>query len=285
MNNEEEKGKIFMNLLAVISSYFPSLTKSEQKVAQFILSNPDEIENYSINDLADFSNVGESTVIRFCRKVGFSGFQDFKLSIAKNQINQQNTKQKTNIQNIQEIIFQQVVESLEETKQFINEEDLEKASNLISKAEQINLFAVGNSGNTALDFKNRLIRLGKKVEFSQDSHLQAISASVMNKNDIAIAISISGNTQDILTNINIAKESGAKVIAVTNYLNSSITNLADVSLVCSSKEFISDYGSFSAKIAQLYLLDIVCKKTGEINQDNAHYLRNKTNKALINRIK
>ena len=273
-----------MNLLAVVSSYFPSLTKSEQKVAQFVLSNPDEVEKYSINDLADFSGVGESTVVRFCRRVGFKGYQDFKLAIAKNKINQDHIPFEEVEQNMSEKVYNQVMESLKETKQFIHEDSLIKSAELIVRSEQVYLFAVGNSGGTANDLKNRLVRLGKKVEFTQDSHLQAISASVMNASDVAIAISVSGNTQDILKNVAIAKKNQTKIIAVTNYLNTPITKLADYSLICSSKEFISDYGSFTAKIAQLYLLDILCKEIGIQNSDKVHQLRGQINQALVNRI-
>ncbi|ELD7554833.1 MurR/RpiR family transcriptional regulator, partial [Listeria monocytogenes] len=81
-----------MDLLATISSYFPSLSKSEQKVAQLILSNPDEVENLSINDLALMANVGESTIVRFSRKIGLTGFQDLKIALVKYQ-----TSQKQNI--------------------------------------------------------------------------------------------------------------------------------------------------------------------------------------------
>lgn len=69
-----------MDILAIISSYLPSLSKSEQKVAQYILSNSDEVVNLSINELALLAEVGESTIVRFTRKIGFAGFQDFKKS-------------------------------------------------------------------------------------------------------------------------------------------------------------------------------------------------------------
>src|SRR5699024_12184557 len=74
-----------MNVLAIISSYFPSLTKSEQKVAQYVLANPDDIEATSIQELAKKVSVGESTIIRFVRKIGYSGYQEFKLALVKSQ--------------------------------------------------------------------------------------------------------------------------------------------------------------------------------------------------------
>ncbi|WP_239256788.1 MurR/RpiR family transcriptional regulator [Listeria ilorinensis] len=272
-----------MNLLAIISSYFPSLTKSEQKVAQFVLTNPDEVENYSINELAEFAEVGESTVVRFCRKVGFPGFQDFKIALAKNQTTQF-TPGVAEEEGLKGIVYHQLVESLTETKQFMENEEIDQAAELIDQAERIFLFGVGNTLATITELRNRLSRIGFQVIYSADSHLQAIDAALMTDKDVAVALSISGNTKDVLVNIKIAKEQGAKVIAITNYIKSAITKTADLALICSAKEAATDAGSFANKIAQLYLLDVLCKSVAERNKEHVHELRKRTNKALMERL-
>lgn len=275
-----------MNLLAKISSYFPSLTKSEKKVAQFVLANPDEIESISIQQLAKKAKVGESTIIRFVKKVGFEGYQEFKLGIVKNQLNEI----KLNIEEDESLagfIHQQLLTSLNETRQFLKEKEaeLKRVAKKMVEADCIYVFAAGNSGTVADDLANRLVRIGKKAVFHADSHVQAINASVMTKNDLAFAISVSGNTEDILLNLQLVKESGASIVALTNYMKSGITKLTDDVLICSSREFSSLYGSNSSKITQLYALDVLFHEIVDLDRERIQLLRDQTNNALIDRLK
>lgn len=274
-----------MNILAIISSYFPSLTKSEQKVAQYVLANPDDIEATSIQELAKKASVGESTIIRFVRKIGYTGYQDFKLALVKSQFYETSTDS-PDIVGDENIVHQQYTDSLAETLQFLTEQEkeVEIIAKKINEAESIYLFAAGNSTTIATDFANRLVRIGKKAIFYPDSHIQAINASVMKRNDLAIAISVSGNTEDILLNLEVAKKTGASMVAMTNYLNSGVFNLTDDVLVCSSKEFSSIYGSFTAKIAQLYAIDVLFHKVVNLDKENIQKLRDQTNSALIDRL-
>lgn len=274
-----------MNLLAKISSYFPSLTKSEQKVAQFVLANPDEMETISIQQLAKKTRVGESTIVRCVKKLGFEGYQEFKLAIVKNQL-QEKTIQSNDDDSSITVVHQQLEVTLNETRQFLkeNEKQLDNIATKMIKADCIYLFAVGNSGTVAEYLTNRLVRIGKKAIFQQDSHIQAINASVMGKDDLAFAISVSGNTKDILLNLKLAKKSGASVVAMTNYLNSGITKLTDENIICSSREFSSVYGSVSSKIAQLYAIDVLFHKIIDLDIERIQLLRNQTNNALIDRL-
>ncbi len=274
-----------MNLSAVISSYFPSLTKSEQKVAQYVLANPDEIEYHSISELSSLAKVGESTVVRFCRSVGFTGFQEFKMEFVKSQMGKIGEKKPDrDIQGSKNIILEHLKESLVETNQFISEELIEQAVKMIDQANFVCIIGEGNSVTVAQDLKNRLIRFGIKAGFAGDTHIQAIQTTLLEPDDVVLAISTSGKTKGVIANVRLAKECQAKVIAITNYLNSELANEADVSLVCSAKEFISDAGSFSAKISQLYMVDVLCDQLWSENKEKIHALRVKTNRVLVDRI-
>ncbi|AEB31185.1 uncharacterized HTH-type transcriptional regulator (plasmid) [Carnobacterium sp. 17-4] len=274
-----------MNLLAKINSFFPSLTKSEQKVAQFILANPDKIEVISIQELAKQAKVGESTIVRFTRKIGFDGYQQFKLELVKNQLREA-LPYMDEKKGDSWIVQQQLQEILINTQQFLNEQEekLNCIAENISKAECIYLFAVGNSGTLAADCANRFIRIGKKAIFHSDSHIQAINASVMTNKDVAFAITVSGNTKDVLLNLNIASETGAFLAAITNYSNSSVTNLTENALVCSPKEYSSVYVSFASKVSQMYTMDVLFRKIVDLDKEKIQSLRNKTNNALIDRL-
>ncbi|MGG5340960.1 MurR/RpiR family transcriptional regulator [Enterococcus sp. AZ192] len=272
-----------MDLLAMISSFFPSLSKSEKKVAQLILSNPDEIEHLSINEISAMASVGESTVVRFARKIGFSGFQDLKLALAKYQatVIKKDSRESDGEKGI---IYQQYVDSLAETMGFLKEDQIQKAVTSIHEARRIYIFAVGNSGLVGMNLSNRLKRLGKWVEFVQDGQLQSIYATMMTKDDLAFAISTSGNTNEVIINVEMAKSHGCKSISLTNYLGSKLTEISDLVLIGSSKEYISDAGSFAAMVNQMFIIDVLAKELVKLAPDHYHELRMKRNEALMNRI-
>lgn len=272
-----------MDLLATISSYFPSLSKSEKKVAQLILSNPDEVEHLSINELAMNAGVGESTIVRFSRKIGLAGFQDLKYALVKYQSSQEN-QAASESNEFKDVIYRQFAESLEDTRTFIQQQEVDQVAALIDQAERIYLFAVGTSGLVAQQLSNRLKRLGKSVEFVPDGHLQSIYSALIREQDLVFAISTSGNTREVIQDVELAKQIGAKVVTLTNFIGSRITQVGDVSLVVSSKEFLSDAGSFTATVSQLYILDTILKSVVEINPKKYHELRNLTNRALLKNI-
>jgi len=277
---------IKMNLLTKISSYFPSLTKSEQKIAQYVLANPNEIEKISIQELAKKAKVGESTIIRFTKKIGFKGYQEFKIELAKNQLKETSisfgNKEKTDIN----IVHAQLEDSLKDTYGFLDEQDenLKRMAKKINQADCVYLFAAGNSASLAEDFTNRLTRIGKKSIFHSDSHIQAIYASVMSEKDVGLAITVSGNTKDVLTNLSLAGETEASIMAITNYLESGVTRLTKDVVICSPKEYSSVYGSFSSKVSQMFAVDVLLRKIVELDKENIQKLRDKTNNVLIDRL-
>lgn len=272
-----------MDLLAIVSSYFPSLSKSEQKVAQLILSNPDEIEDLSINQLAMMAGVGESTIVRFARKIGYAGYQDLKLALTKYQATaEKRIDSKENKDD--DIVFEQYVDSLKETKSFLESNKIDRAVQFMNEARRIFIFAVGESGFIGMELSNRLKRLGKNVEFVQDGQLQSIYATTMDKKDVAFSISTSGNTNEVIINMSLAKSNGCKVIALTNYLGSKIAEESDLSLIASSKEFHSDAGSFASSINQLFIIDIVIRELVKQDPEKFHKLRMKRNQALVDHL-
>lgn len=272
-----------MDLLALISSYFPSLSKSEKKVAQYVLANSDEVVNLSINELSRLADVGESTIVRFTRKVGFSGFQDFKLELARRDTISKNLSNTRENQSKNEI-YTHLLESLEETLNFMEKDQLEAAANYLFKARKVFIFAVGTSGITAQYLNSRLSRLGIAVEYNLDGHLQSISATLTSSDDAIIAISTSGNTKEVIQNIELAQSNATPVVTITNFLGSRISKIGDVSLVVSSKEFVSDSGSFDSAINQLFLIDTLIKTLVKCDAQHFRQIRGKTNQALLKRI-
>lgn len=162
--------------------------------------------------------------------------------------------------------------------------ELEKAVDAIINARKIQFYGVGASGYTALDAKYKFMRLGLNVDANLDAHIQAISAVSLTDKDVAVGISFSGSTKDTVETCRLAKEAGAKVIAITNYARSPITSVADIVLLTSAKETPLRSGALTSKIAQLHILDLLYTAVAVKLKDRAVQELNKTAKAVLKKL-
>lgn len=232
-----------------------TFTKSENKIYDYILEHPDKVLYHSLTELSEFSGVAEATVLRFFRKLGFKGFQDFKFLFAQEVPPANHSLQG---ESFVHRIRNSIVQAIEDSSEVVDMETLEKAIQAIDAAQDVVIFGIGSSGIAGLDMQNRLMRIGKHVNAITDSHFQIMRASSLNEKSVVIAISLTGSTKDIVDAVKLAKEKNATVIALTNYVKSPLTKYADFVLLSSAKESPLDSGSLVSKIAQLYLIDLIC---------------------------
>ncbi|MFH5835194.1 MurR/RpiR family transcriptional regulator [Proteiniclasticum sp. C24MP] len=276
-----------------ISTLYNSFTKSEKRLADYILKQRDQIMFMSITELAEKSKVGESGIFRFCKNLGLKGYQEFKISVAQS-LNSEENDTTRNIDT--EILLndsldvlagkvkQTNISALDQTYNLLDYEDLDKAVEKIIEAERIRFFGIGSSLITAMEGQNKFLRITNKAEVIIDSHFQVMTAAQMNEREVAIIISYSGQTKDSIEVARIAKESGAFVIAITRFSKSPMIAYADVTLLCGANEGPLQGGSLSAKISQLYLLDVLYfeyfKKTFEVSKEN----KEKTARAVADKL-
>lgn len=268
----------------IINSHYPSLTNSEKKVADYVLENLEKVIYYSVTDLSIEVGVGETTVLRFCRKIGLKGYQEFKLRIAQNLPDEASLNDSDHHNNLIERIANNTIVTIKNTSAMVTESVLDDAIKLLNEAKSIHVFGVGTSGTTAMDTKTRFLRIGKRVEALTDPHLQAMTASTLTEEDLVIGLSISGSTRDTIESLEIAKKNGAKVIAVTYYLRSPITQLADIVLPGGAKESPLEGGSLSGKMSQLYIIDLLCTGLALLNKEASLEMSEKTAKSVLSKI-
>lgn len=273
-----------MDLRAKINSYYPSLTKSEQKVAKQVLDHADEVVFHSITELADVSGVGETTVIRFCRKIGFKGYQEFKLALAQDQTYKKIEAKEDAAEDFMEAVFKGTMDVLQVSMNLLDKTKLLEAVQLLDEARNVQFFGVGSSGISALDAKNRFLRIGRKSDAIADTHMQAMIAASMGEGDVAVGFSVSGSTKDTNDILLQAKNSGAKVIAITNYAKSPITAIADIVLLTAGKESPLEGGSITAKMSQLFMIELLCEGLALKDPTRARSMREKTARSVIERI-
>jgi DNA-binding MurR/RpiR family transcriptional regulator len=271
-----------------INSLLYTLTKSEKKVAKFVLHSMDQVIHMSITDLAEQAIVGETTVLRFCRKVGFKGYQEFKLAVAKATVHplanlHGDIAEGDELQFMIQKITSTNVQALQDTFGLTDTSQLEKAIDMILTHNKIYFYGVGVSGITAADAKSKFLRIGLTVDAISDSHLQAMSAATLSENDVAVGLSVSGSTRDIVEALHIAKENGAKIITITHFTRSPITKISDLVLLTAGKETPLQGGSLAAKIAQLHVIDMLFTGVALRMREKALFYKEKTAKAVVDK--
>jgi DNA-binding MurR/RpiR family transcriptional regulator len=253
-----------IDIFSLIHSRYNSFTNTEKKVADYILENTKDVIYMSITDLADACNVGESSVFRFCKTMNLKGYQEFKIVLAHSISQEEETPQlngkitmQDSIGELSSKILSTNISALTETFNLINENDISNAIESMIAAERVHFFGVGASLMTAMEAKNKFMRITNKTECSIDSHLQIMSAALMTDRDVAVLISYSGSTKDTIEVAKVAKQRGAKIISITRFAKSPLTSYSDITLLCGANEGPLQGGSLSAKISQLYLLDLL----------------------------
>jgi DNA-binding MurR/RpiR family transcriptional regulator len=262
-----------------IRSLFDSLCHAQQKVAQFVLENPQEVLSVSISALAQRARVSEATVLRFVRAVGYEGYGRFRIALAEDTATQsireglEKIHEDVTVDDDFEAIFRKVlysnVDSLSTTMNRVDGKAIEKAAQLIYHASTLFLVAVGNSQPIAMDALHRFLKLGKKTVFFSDPVAAAMFARLLGPNDTVIAISFSGLSVDVIEILKIAKESSAKIIAITSHDHTPLTDLADVKIFSYSKETRFRTEAMESRIVQLSIIDALFVSTAMINPQKA----------------
>lgn len=235
-------------------------TKAEQKVIDGILSiSPDEIIYLSISDLAARLDVADATLVRFCKKIGYNGFQDFKLHLSQ----EAGMMERGGADGTVNRIALQMIDAINETSRGINYEECLKIAEMMIKSGKICAFGVGNSAITAMEISNVLARIGIMVTYSADPHLQAMITSNMTKNDTVILISVSGSTKDIIDVAHIARKNGVKIVVITCYDHSPLAKYADYLLLSTRREAAYEGGSVSTIVSISYIVNVLYNAINE----------------------
>lgn len=241
-----------------IQIQYEKMGKSEKKIADFILANPGDILSLSITELAEAAESSEATIVRFARRLGFSGYQALKISIAQERGRTYTSPDILPSDSCYDIfgkLSDDIYRSLEMTKKNLKVKAMELAAIKILRARSIFIFGLGNSSAVALDAAHKFMRAGCNAFAYSDNHMQAIAASHMKKGDVALGISHSGSSRDIVEALQIASKNEAFTISITNYGKSPIVKASDISLFTSSKETRYSILGLNSRIAALVIVD------------------------------
>jgi DNA-binding MurR/RpiR family transcriptional regulator len=248
--------------LARIRSASTGLKPAERAVAEFVVANAERMMHMSVSEAARDVGVGEATVIRFCRALGYRGYQEFKLRLAQDLVEpvafiHENITFSDTPPEIASKVFQTNLKAVQETQRVLDPSMIEVAARAIAAAGRIDIYGVGYSYFSALDAKLKFARFGLTADAFGDPHLQVMSAAALRRGDVAIGISHSGSTRDVVDALVPARKAGATTVAITNFSPSPITRAADVVLLTASHESPLGGEVLTSRIAQLCVIDVL----------------------------
>ena len=253
------------DFLTRIRAEYNQFTKTEKKVADYILQNYREVLFMSITDLAEACEVGDTSVFRFCKTLELKGYQEFKMQLSLS-LHDETTGQgrlegdislKDSFAEVSRKVLNTNMSALEETYSLLNEESFDRVIRCLYEAKRICFFGVGASMLSAMKAVNKFLRIEPKVSCVSDSHMQAMVASMMGEGEVAVIFSYSGATKDTIHVAELAKRAGAATICITRFVKSPLTSFSDVTLLCGANEGPLQGGSTSSEISQMFLIDLM----------------------------
>jgi DNA-binding MurR/RpiR family transcriptional regulator len=253
------------NIFEIISHEYYAFTAAEKKLADHILANQDGIARLSISQLADGAGVAEATVSRFSRRMGFGGFVDFKLAAANASLrfkpaNDPLSGQLEDGDTVEDIcrkLYAAEAEAMAQTMAVLDPAAVVRGADLLEKAGRVYCMGQGGSMLIAQEAAHLFSTVSNRFQSVVDSHMQAIAASMMAPEDVLFFFSYSGSTKAMVETMQLAKKRKGKVILATRFPRSPGAELSDVVLQCGANENPLQSGSVAARIAQMYLLDVL----------------------------
>lgn len=249
-----------MNAYLRIKEYNDSYTATEKLIAEYILEN--DILQDSAQALGEKTNTSAAAIIRFSKKIGFKGFSDLKMNLAQSTKEEKQEvdlifEPEDNISTLVEKGCRLNMNTVLKTYQLINIDTLEESIDLLNNASTIYLFGVGGSSVIGLDIYQKLMRIGKKVIYNADLHVQMTFAQSMDQNDAALIISYSGSTTGLVDVARVLHEKQIPFISITQINSNPISKLSTYSLKVPSEEKALRIGAVSSRISSFVITDLL----------------------------
>ncbi len=255
---------------------YSSLRAAEQRVADFILKHPDELIYLTVTELAERTSTSESTVVRLTQKIGYKGYQEFKIVLARDLVEPTTEihaaiEPNDDLTTIKTKVFQANSQALRDTTEVLDDRELQRAVEALASAARVEFYGVGGSSPLALDAYHKFLKLGVHAVALSDGDLMAMSSALLGAGDVAFGISHTGASRDVTDALGRAKGNGATTICITHRPSSPITKVSDVVLVTAAQQTAFRSDASSSRIAQLTIIDTLY--VGVAHRNHARSLR------------
>jgi DNA-binding MurR/RpiR family transcriptional regulator len=267
---------------------YGSLRAAEQRVADFVLAHPDELIYLTVTELAERTNTSESTVVRLCQKVGYKGYQEFKIVLARDLVEPATEiyaaiEAGDDLRTVKTKVFQANAQALRDTIEVLDDEELQRAVDALAGARRVEIYGVGGSSPLAQDAYHKFLKLGLSVVALSDGDLMAMSSSLLGSDDVALGISHTGASRDVTDALARACSHGARTICLTHRSGSPITKVADVTLVTAAQQTAFRSDASSSRIAQLTIIDTLYVGVAHKNHERSLNMIERTREATASK--
>ena len=264
-----------MSCIIRINEARPILTDTEIEIADFILENKSDVINDSTQTLAQKTMTSPAAIIRFSKKIGFSGFSQLKIELAKDLSNDYMEfdnllDPNESMDSLLKKAYQSNIQTIEKTYGLIDSRVIERVVQEIISCRNIYLFGIGGSGTVCEDFQHKLLRIGKTSIYYADTHLQLTVVPNMQKDDLAFFISYSGKTKEIVTAAKWAKHMGMKSVAITQSAYNDLGKLADMVITIPIEEKELRIGATSSRLSSLIVIDLLYYAIARHDKEETH---------------
>lgn len=275
-------------ILETIEQRYKSLSKQQKLLATYILRNPKDVLNLTSKELGEKSGVSTATVVRFAQQLDLDSFSDLKISIASQlssgKVIVDTVIEKDDTSKIMSEKLEQVYDSsIQKSLAMINENDLNKAVELLNEATHVYLLGVGTSGLIAYDLYHKLNRYGIKTFYETDAHMNLEFLTNATKDDVVVAISYSGKTREVSIGSEYAKEHHIPVIAITRE-DTPLVSSSDICLTIPDNERTIRVAAIASKISTMYITDLLFISVMQLRYGEMKESAIRTNH-LINKLK
>ena len=280
--------QIVENIYEQIDQRYYELTAAERRAAEFVMRRRGDVQFLSIGEFAEQSGVAEATITRFCRRLGCTGYSAFKLALANAGVSlraslQGRGAEGDDLSDVARKLLSADADAMEKTLELLRPESLDRAVQILSRARKVLCMGLGGSMLMAAEAAHLFSTVSGKFIPVSDAHLQIIAAATLAPGDAVLYFSYSGATKDMEETLRVAKEQEALVILITRFPRAPGAALAALVLQCGSSESPLETGSVAARIAQLYLLDVLFARYCMQDPDGSAETRRRVAAALTDK--
>jgi DNA-binding MurR/RpiR family transcriptional regulator len=271
---EQSAGDRLSPVVARLRALLPSLGAADRRIAEVVLASPETVIFLSISELAEQTETGKSTIVRFCQQLGLRGFHELKLRLAQEtatvttHVGDDITETDTPIEILNKVVRVDRQTMLDATAT-VDPAALEASVALLGRAGSVLFAGVGTSAPLAQDAAYRFRAIGLRAEAPGDVHVQHVAASLLTSEDLCFAVSHTGSTRETLAVVAAAKDAGAATIAVTSFARSPLTELVDHVILAGGREVAFRLEAMASRLAHVAVLDALLVAVALADEDRS----------------
>lgn len=261
-----------------IYEHYENFFSAEKKVADYVIKDPVDTVECTVAELAEKSGVSDATVVRMCKHLGYKGYYQFRIMLARElrDLNRNNNVQNKQYEFSIENLFHQYADYMKSIANNISISEMEKSAELLNQCKWVHIIAAGNTSSLASYMGFRLERLGIRSTFHTAPEYYMNQINLAEVNEVVVAISRSGSSKMVIDGIKLAKEKGLEVITITEYMSSEAAKFSDHVLLSNANENKFEYFRSHAQLCETAVIDalmtVISKKFEREEKRTEDYL-------------